>query len=341
MARQLWHLALADVLSALMPLPWFALTLAQRFVDLDSEHLRSFSLVCAVCHVNNIPFLASVFLEVHIAVTTICSILHFSTALRVLSRVLPLMWALGFIIGVVVLWIGSAEWNHELGVCEKPVTAEVVKAVVMTVALAICVAIYIAGFLTARCRSGALVEGRVWSRAKMFVAAAVVTWVPFLVFSAYLHLTAVFVTAENLGVYFGVLTVLSANGFVNAFLYALQSGYVGRTVRRMRRLGDDESLVDTPSVQGTSQLDASFHVAFTMADEVVMVSAHTHSANITAQTEIAALRAGAGRNANGLARGREEEEFLSCFEDGDTDQDQSRGISMEINQDQSTGISMH
>lgn len=323
MARQLWHLAVADLLSSAMLIPWYVFALLQAS---GNEH--NGALICPFGHANNIPFMTSVFLEVHIALATIATIFHNSRALRALSRSLPFIWALGFIVGGAVVALGEIFLPEDDGVlCDKyDMEGEKLKAVIMAVALVVCIATYAIGMGSVGNRHGGGVAARVWRHANLFIVAALVTWVPFVIFSLW------WTFSDNTnGVstwYYLTRVFLESNGSFNALVYVWRSGFLRRTRSRTMRRPIFHNGEESP----TGRASGSFHPAFTSFDEVLAVPSETGAANDAAEAEAAALHDGDGDppkpalhdestqvNAppvfapNFRAQSGSGEDFLSCF----------------------------
>jgi len=255
-----------------------------------SQH--ALSIVCRVCH-NNIPFMTSVFTELHIAFAGAFTILRCTSALRVLSRMLPFVWVLGLAVGVIVEADGKVDWSDDVGGCTPTEQGSLIKAYVMTAVLASCVALYGIGMTAAFRRQGASVERRTWHKARVFIIAAMVTWVPFVVFSfspekapdqRLYH-------EKSKHWYHVVSAFLELNGLLNTMVYAWQSGFLRKTQRR-------EGLIDqeaSPSAHRTISKrfsEVSYDVTFKLENETVMVLADTAEANENAEVEIDALKFG-------------------------------------------------
>lgn len=305
LARELWHIALADMLTALLLIPWFVVGLLNAYSDFgnDSQSQITMDAICWVSYLNNVPFMTSLFLEVHIALATVFSIFRLSSAISLLSKLLPLVWACGFVIGGIVVWRGHATWDPKgptmTGSCKGLPEGEMLKICTMIGGLAICTATYMVGIATgARARHiGQAVEGRAWRKAKLFVAAALVAWLPF----AILHFTPVF---EEHGVWFySAAALLSANGFFNAAVYSWKSGFVRRVERRNTASWRRANVKDPLARDASHPPPQSFNVQFEADVEEVDVPNLTVNANRRAEREIRALERSGG--------------FLACFDEFD------------------------
>lgn len=322
-AEQLWHLAVADAFASILVLPCFTLVLLYRPEGFGSEPSTVQNVICYACHWNNIFIIASVFIEMHISLAAISIIHRRFEVLRVLSRSLPFLWVPAFVIGSAVT-LQPIKWNHETGVCDVRSLSEDVKAVIMTIALAFCIATYIVGAVTAARRAGSSVEARLWRQTRLFVIAAVVTWGPFVAYSIFSRMsgTSAFVSKSGRPFYFVAEGLFKSNGLFNAVVYAVKSGYVVRVLQSGERgvIGQQHSpeAREAPRVPS----DVSYAVAFDPDVEVAIVRGLTASANRRAQTEMENLSNVAGEGASHpwlLERRRAQEALLGCF-DGPAEQ---------------------
>lgn len=288
-ARQLWHLALADVFASGLLFPWFTLAILRAGDptfggDEDTVNVP-LNILCAVCHGNNIPYMTSVFVELHISLSAIATIMRRPEALKALAKYLPSVWVLGTVVGGAVEAFGQARWDGDSGGCQPKASGEVIKGVVMALVLVACIVIYVSGMILAARRHGGSVEGRAWRRASVFITAAVVTWVPFVIFSLRPRKHNDNLYDSNSKRWYYVMSVfLESNGILNAVVYAWQSGFLRRNVDRAK------FICDAQDTTASLPLAVSFNVAFRSSVDVVPVPADTAMINATASAEATAMR---------------------------------------------------
>lgn len=232
MARQLWHLALANLIECGMLIVWFALDLLNFAFGVGRERTEVLDGLCTFSLWNNAAFMTSLLVEVHIAMATAAALYRSHTALRALSCTVAFLWPLGFCMGAIVVFPSGIFWDPEIGSCDTKADAgEQFKAAIITLALCICFVTYIAGFVGAITHGGLSLQARVWGRVKFFLAAAMVSWFPFVLFS-YINVGGLIAGRLGRFDFHFVFTFFMSNGWLNTCVYALESKFIARAERR-------------------------------------------------------------------------------------------------------------
>lgn len=281
MARQLWHLALADVITSALIFPNVFPEMILLFLGpFSSSSYPALNAVCWVSIFNNLTFMTSVFIEVHIALSTVAVVFHCSAAVRLLSRILPVVWVLGCIVGAAVVWLGDTHWDLSTGSCNQHIAAWNLKVAVTTAALAISIALQVAGLVMDCRRAGETVRLRHLRQATVFGAAVLITWLPFGVFFVWRDEDGdqgnLVIDHGDRVAYCLTYICLSSNSFFHALFYACFKGFVGRNAGAQP--GDQ------------CGVQPGFRVAFSESSaNVVSVPGITVAANLLAEQETAAL----------------------------------------------------
>lgn len=279
MTRQLWHLALADLLGSILHMPWTLLEALHLFFDISFGDSTALTELCRISMWYDVAAVVSIFIEVHIALATVASLSHCSAILRELSKTLFLIWPLGFLIGAYVPLTSLIFWDNEKNEC-KSMRHSGLKPRIMTAALLICMTTYACGILVSEGNAGSLVQARVWRQARFFVAAAVVSWGPYSFFH-YAYKDGITTARAQIAMYLG-FTALLSNGFLNAIVYAHQSRYRPRSAKPLPAEGVELQTWN-------KALDASYHVAFAGRLEVRPIPAATKTAMRRATKEMEGL----------------------------------------------------
>lgn len=241
--RQLWHLAAADILYAIVYgscnnlLP---LLVSQNFICLSiSSGSKS-----NICKYGSIAFMTgqytSMALESHIALTFLLSIYRQIIALETLNRFIYVVWPLGLALSISDTMMERLKWDalseDDFG-CN--VTAKNAILFPSTAALFVmtCLCCYIA---SARKVAGAsrAVERRVWSRAQLYPIAFLLINGPIAMYLCLPSIVGVSTPESNadLILWSIVATLGNSNGVLLSFVYAAQRKY---TIR-----GDRQTSVD-------------------------------------------------------------------------------------------------
>lgn len=298
MARQLFHLALADALQSSLISVRFVLELLHTLSVLGSEPEWSRAL-CSIGYADRLPLMTSMLVEVHIALATVCCICHWPTALAVLSKTVPLLWVPGCVLGAIVFYEDRVSWDRSVGVCNPLVVGERLLSIVLVGAAVVCIVAYLAGIAQSWRVAAGPVQDRRRSQAQMFVMAAVLSWLPYVVFAftqwgRESRLVSDDGSRRNKIWYITSSWFSSLNGLLNAVVYAYKSGSFRRTLRRQGGNSGNVNVRSTgeslPTVGGSEAPNSgrvshrmsaahssriSFEVAFKTVAEVFAVSART------------------------------------------------------------------
>lgn len=277
MARQLWHLALADLISSTLYTPWGMMNLLHSVSGHGSQGSPALDLVCNFAMLDNIAMMASAATEVHIAFSLGASVFRCTGALRVFSKALPFVWLLGLILGLPVVLIGDAYFSAAEGECNtRSMIGEEFEVGVWAVAFLISLAIYIAVVVMVERNSGSPAQARVHRRVGLFMFAAAVSWAPYIVYV---------LVSKDLGdnaiAYNLCFASLQSNGLLNALAYKRRSGLERRILRGRSAGGAGVCLQEVGDA-------ISFEVTFQAAPQVYRVTAVTADANRTAMQEMQA-----------------------------------------------------
>lgn len=265
MTRELWHLALADIIDATFEIGHAALRVFWAFQAVGLSSSSRLDFTCQVVTLNGVGFMTSVLIEMHIAAAFLASTYRNMCLLKLLDRCLVLVWPAGFILGICVE-TGQWYWDPELGICNyRSTLGEDIKVTVVLVATGFCTVAYVCSCFQTR-NSGGAVQERALRRASLFPLMAVVAWLPlvfyYVVGPGWTQHSARFdMIWETIA-----FTLLECNGLLNAIVYAVQTGFSRRTRRQ------------SPLV---SHLN-SFHVAFDINVSVCEVPATVRTEECTA-----------------------------------------------------------
>lgn len=290
MARQLWHLALADSIESGMLVFWFSLDPLHNIFGIGSEASALLDALCVFGMWNNVAFMTSLLVEVHIALATVAALFRFHNMLRVLSRSVVYLWPPGVVMGVLVAFPSGSFWDTADGACNTSAQAgEEFKSIVMLAALCICFLTYAAGFALVRGSGGLSLQSRIWDRAKFFTLAAMLSWFPFIVYTRVIDKgNSIFGPAGPVAFYITFSLFLS-NGFLNALVYALQSRFVSRARKRAAALGARQASQMSQDSRSLNHSNALFHVGFRSVDEIQIVAAQQEEALENAEQETLSL----------------------------------------------------
>lgn len=290
MARQLWHLELANFIECGMMIIYAALDPLNLAFGVGSERAVILDKLCQFGMWNNAAFMTSLVLEVHIAMATAAALCRSNTVLRALSRSVAFCFLPGIAMGALVAYPSGSHWDSAVGSCNtSDDVGERFKASVMTLALVACVAAYGVGFVRAWNRSISPVQANIWARAKFFLAAAIVSWFPFLLFT---HMNSgALVTGEvgRTGHYI-TDTFFFLNGLLNACVYAARSHIIAGHERHKQPRPVSESVCSLECSEGLrrwpglrSGAASEDEVEATQADEHNKAQRHTAAAEVEPQ----------------------------------------------------------
>lgn len=226
MARQLWHLALADFFEFFIT---GCCSLTRVYLGLSgsqwAESLWTDSL-CYSCWGNELFAIPSILIEVHIALATVAAMTRCPYALRCLSQCLVLVWPVGAIVGSIVVFLDEVHFDQLENMCNtKTATGRRLKSIFLASALAICLTIYICCAVRVTLKSTAAAQHRVWNFAKYYILANIISWAPWSVFS-FARQTEL--TQADQFTLLLVLALFYSDGFLHVAIYAAQSHFVRR-----------------------------------------------------------------------------------------------------------------
>lgn len=229
MARQLWQLALADLFVCVLNCVWLTLELLHTVFGFASKSSPALEAACIVGMSNNVPGMVSVLIEVHMATATVASLFRFTKALRLLSRILPLAWPAGFSLGAAIVVLSDGYWDPKRGLCNSAsLHGEALHVGTLGAALTICTGAYFVSVVMAARQAGVSVETRMWRRARWFVVAGMISWLPFVLFICIFAGPGSMVGAGDDPTFFVAVGFLDSNGLLNAAVYAYQCRYLRR-----------------------------------------------------------------------------------------------------------------
>lgn len=264
--RQLWHLALADTLFGLFAAAALSLNLL-AFSDRAIFALTpdGMSRLCvAVSEAYSIGWIASITVELNLALACVAAISRWARILRRLHHMLLLTWPISIALSCVEVYGDEITWIRGHGCAGQ---ADITSITVESIYAPICVACYVCGAVRTYV-AGEGVRYRVWNRARFYILAWMVCSLPnlirvssrndFVERSPLLHCVA--------------LTLFSLNGLFNTVIYALR----GCCIRRDPTVAGSNS--GGPRIAPPSC--SSFHARTDGAVEVVDVLVHTESSHI-------------------------------------------------------------
>lgn len=235
MARQLWHLALADIGGVVVYVSGQTIDALIAWLphgQLPRPLLRG---TCTYIFGNNLFTLTSMLIEVHIALTTALAIRRCNRAVAALSSSLGVLWVLGFALGISVIYFDNVAWDEELHTCRfTAYSGEYVKSGVLTLGVVVCICAYIYGGSLANQSGSMAATARLWSRAKHYTLVSVFTNGPFCIWNllAYVDLwTVPTISHIYLPAWFISFAVLCLNGVLNAIVYSGHCRYVRQVIQ--------------------------------------------------------------------------------------------------------------
>lgn len=269
--RQMWHLALADILMSIGGVPLNVGQLWQWSSDRGPEICRFLQDVIYPA-LNGWGLFASVLFEMHIALGFTMGLFRWSRAFRCLERALPWVWPLSLALSVLDTLTSSVYFDEAAGVCRpqlatpiqvmRPVQVGVV--ILMSAANCVC---YLALVCFSGLRAGpASVEVRVWRQCSSFTLVFMLTWGPWLFTGHFVEASWAFGSSGDEGGWAYISgTCLGLNGALNCITYAGMSRYV-RQIRTRRAPPRQEQ---QPQVQPRAATGGeSFHAKFANEDSI-------------------------------------------------------------------------
>lgn len=228
MCRQLWHLAVADLVFSLAAVGSSAVIFLVDggYFSLPEQN-RHMTMLCSVA--NGIlfgSFFTSSFVETTLALSLLAALCRCSSALCVLYWGLFAAWPLGVLAGVYSIVTEDVHWSGSD--CKLDERTEAMAGVVF-----LCLIVSVAVYILSCCqvfhvrRFGLSVQKKVWTRAHSFLLA----W--FLcVFPEVLRKSGVFSDVQWLKPY--TWSLLNLNGLGNTIAYVRQGNYKSRLATRVR-----------------------------------------------------------------------------------------------------------
>lgn len=233
MARQLWHLMLANFIECSMVIFWLTLEPLHRFFGIGSERTVLLDNLCTFSKWNNVAFMTSLFLEVHISAAAVAASNRARSVLDVLSGSLLPIWVFGSAVGALVALPSGSHWDSTRGSCNtSSTTGEEFKAYIIFLALFLCIMFYAIGMVQAWRCSRLSVQAHIWNRAKFFVLAALVCWPPFLVYTCANESGQLLGGGVGMTAHYVSDTFFFLNGAFNALAYRIQSNIVARRLKQ-------------------------------------------------------------------------------------------------------------
>lgn len=266
--RQLWHLALADILMSIGGVPLNAAQFWHWTPAQGADMCRALQDLVYPA-LNGWGLFASVLVEMHIALGFALGLCRYGRGFRLLERSLPLVWALGLAFSVLDTLTSSVLFDEAVEACRPQfatpieVMRPVQAAVVMLTSLVCCVC-----YFTLVCCSGLeagplSVEVRVWRQCSSFALVFLFTWGPWLFSGNFLKASWAF-GGEGAWAYISG-TCLGLNGALNCIAYAGLSRYVRQLRARDARQPRLPQRAQE-ALPGTQTSGDSFHVKFAGED---------------------------------------------------------------------------
>lgn len=307
LARQLWHLALADLLGFVL----FTVGRYHQFRDVIAATVVDGSTtLCYIDRAGDIPLFVSAVIEVHIAVAGLLATFRSVGTSKVLRRTLVLTWPIGIALGVVELVILHLNWDEAALHCKK--SRSIMRSVCFLACAVTCCFLY--GIVVYRRRkSSGAVRARAIGYAMIFVAANAITQLPNAI-RIFINRAPTTTEAKI----FGSISValFGLGGLANACVYAVVNRSYRSSARSLFHRQSSQRAqpqqVREGSQSGQSHdTERSFPVEFTESAEVRMVDNIFAEAGRNAANDMIALDAGRQPE---MQEGSEDD-FLDCFEE--------------------------
>lgn len=303
LARQLWHLALADILA-------FSVLTGVRVHELLALKfdVNGSAVLCMSWRVANFGILTSALVEAHIALVSLLAISRSRVVLARLARILGIVWPIGIIFSVADTYeaytLGSATWDKQNVSCRgNNFWSHGLRNYFLLASLAICGLAYIAGILKlATPTANGAVRHRAVYRAMLFLLGTIIAEAPNVAAEEFFPDVWPGTTSfGNVLVFLGDC-LFRLGGLINICVYVILS-------RRARRIMVHNQ-VCTPEKRPSATSGAlSFPVAFGGTDEVDIESDQQEARRVAAD---AVGRLDAKRQA---ARAQLAEALLECFDE--------------------------
>ena len=218
MARELWHLAVADILFSVTGI----LYTCGATLDLpDSGGLNIFCKVSQILF--SVGFFSSAFVETILALSLTAALLRSSLTLSFLGCVLVPAWPVATLLSIVSTFLGKYQWSKESCTYTRNTVMNGVTAVV---AVGISFISYAVCFFRVKRseRVGLSVRTKVVYRARFFLVAFFVCTFPWITIRCFsVHSSGLTALCDSL---------LGLRGLANFLVYARQSNYVQRLSNR-------------------------------------------------------------------------------------------------------------
>lgn len=229
LVRQLWNLALADLVYCVFT----TLELALEISVFQGVRFRNLSLstknnLCAgLLWAYAVGAEAAILFECHLALTFLASIFARVRMLRVLSTGLLVTWPLAFLLAALEAMESQNRWA---GVDRPYACVGVKKDNVLIVMVCICVLVALACYVLSSIRvqtAGEAVQIAVWRRARSFLLVVLVTMGPTMVYMLDVQVTLRLSPVWSNLMFLVASSLFNLSGLFNFVVYALQSRYAG------------------------------------------------------------------------------------------------------------------
>lgn len=271
MLRQLWHLALSDLFSAVFSALWSLHPLVGMMLrEHDGkrpEHPRSISVWCIGARVtwrsgNQVSRLV----EIHIALSCLACVCRRTRFLNCRYHSFILLWLLGILISTVLVLQSQFYWDSADGFCNWVHAGGFeIDGLLLLVEFVVSVSAYAMSVIVIRRSGGNAAHCRILRRTKLYIISSAVTFAPFVLWS----LVPETFTYLNTVLYVIAFTLMELNGFTNTCAYAIQSRSIMNMSGDMFGIDRPLSIQATDSPRPPALAAAGFNVTFEASPDVI------------------------------------------------------------------------
>lgn len=294
MARQLWHLALADLCGSFVIASGAVLTLVLVWSELQLSRPLQHS-ACLYVSLQNIFAMTSILVEIHIALTTALAIRRCNRFVAALSGALTFLWPLGFAVGMCVVIMDRDGWDDSIGACSYSRNyGEYLKSGVLILGVIICGSTYIYAALLSVSMdysSNMAATVRLWSRAKYYTLMSLIANGPFCAWNLLEHFgfwSQTPLSSISTAAWYVSIAVFNLHGLFNTVVYAAHCRYV----RQVMNFRQDFSLASSRASAAMSLQQC------THAPQPIAAASFTVRFSEPEVTEVANIQAEAQATAN-------------------------------------------